>query len=51
VDNGWTPRQDWKKNAVGDWTFRLSEMQEAIPRSLEQKESLKQLKTPATPHA
>jgi hypothetical protein len=40
VDNGWTTRQIRKENAVGNRTFRLPKMQETIPRSTKQEESL-----------
>jgi hypothetical protein len=40
MENGWASRQVRQENAVGNWTFRLSEVQETIPRSAEQKEDL-----------
>lgn len=50
MDNGRTPRQIRKKDGAANRTFRLSQMQETIPRSLKQKEDLK-LKATETIHA
>jgi hypothetical protein len=38
VDNGRTPIQSWKKNSVRNRPFRLSKVQEALPRSCEQED-------------
>jgi hypothetical protein len=40
VDNDWTPIQSWKKNSVGNRPFRLSKVQEALPRSIKQEDYL-----------
>jgi hypothetical protein len=40
VDDGWTPIQSWKKNSVRNRPFRLSNVQEAFPRSIKQEDYL-----------
>lgn len=40
MEDGWTPRQSWKKNATGNRAFRMPKMQDYVPRSAEQKENL-----------
>ena len=40
MDDGWTPIQSWKKNSVGNRPFRLSKVQEALPRSTKQEDYL-----------
>jgi hypothetical protein len=40
VDNGRTPIQSWKKNSVRNRPFRLSKVQEVLPRSTKQEDDL-----------
>jgi hypothetical protein len=40
VDNGQTPIQNWKKNPVRNRPFRLSKVQEALPRGTKQEDNL-----------
>jgi hypothetical protein len=40
VDNGRTPIQSWKKNSARNRPFRLSKVQEALPRSTKQEDHL-----------
>ena len=40
MDNDRTPIQSWKKNSVRNRPFRLSKVQEALPRSTKQEDDL-----------
>jgi hypothetical protein len=42
-------RQNRKENPVGNWTFRLREMQKNLPHYSKQKEDLKLLETDSKP--
>ena len=38
MENGRAPRQKGKKDTAGNWTLRLSKMQEILQSSIEQEE-------------
>jgi len=40
MEDGWTTRQKWQKDAVDDWAFRLPQMQESVQNCSRQKEDL-----------
>jgi hypothetical protein len=40
MENGWTTRQKWQKDAVDDWAFRLPYVQETVQSCSRQKEDL-----------